>query len=87
MQMKVAAALSTPFQLHTGWPQSWPVAGMISVFWSPHMVQVSVSYTHLDLVLRLDPGIDAVVVHGLGQLLIAEGVQVRAGKGLGGRCV
>ena len=38
--MKVAAALSTPFQLHTGWPQSWPVAGMISVYWSPHMVQV-----------------------------------------------
>ena len=36
-----------------------------------------------DLVLRLDPGIDAVAVHGLGQLLIAEGVQVRAGKGLG----
>ena len=40
--MKVAAALSTPFQLHTGWPQAWPVAGITSVFWSPHMVQVYV---------------------------------------------
>ena len=38
--MKVAAALSTPFQVQAGWPQAWPVAGMISAFWSPHMVQV-----------------------------------------------
>ncbi len=34
--------------------------------------------------LRLHPGIDAVAVHGLGKLLIAEGVQRRAGDGLGG---
>ena len=37
-----------------------------------------------DLVLRLDPGIDAVAVHVLSKLLIAEGIQRRAGDGLGG---
>ena len=34
--------------------------------------------------LRLDPGIDAVAVHVLSKLLIAEGIQRRAGDGLGG---